>query len=109
MNEQDFEPQDNNAPADAAPESPASDLQKERDDLYDRLLRKSAEFDNFRKRVERDRKDMIEWAAADVIGELLPIVDDFDRAMAAEAPPEAQAYKAGLEMIQRQLAELLKK
>ena len=87
----------------------SSAVQKERDDLYDRLLRKTAEFDNFRKRVERDRKDMIEWAAADVIGDLLTIIDDFDRAMAAEAPPEAQAYKAGLELIQRQLAELLKK
>ena len=84
-------------------------VQRERDDLYDRLLRKTAEFDNFRKRVERDRKEMIEWAAADVIGDLLTIVDDFDRAMAAEAPPEAQAYKSGLELIQRQLAELLKK
>ena len=92
----------------AAP--PASDtLQKERDDLYDRLLRKTAEFDNFRKRVERDRKDMIEWAAADVLTDLLSIADDFDRALAAEAPPEAQVYKAGLELIQRQLAELLKK
>ena len=87
----------------------ADTLQKERDDLYDRLLRKTAEFDNFRKRVERDRKDMIEWAAADVISDLLSIVDDFDRALAAEAPPEAQSYKAGLELIQRQLAELLKK
>jgi molecular chaperone GrpE len=84
-------------------------LQKERDDFYDRLLRKTAEFDNFRKRVERDRKDMIEWAAADVITDLLAIVDDFDRALAADAPPEAQGYKAGLELIQRQLADLLKK
>ena len=99
------------ADAPAAPEAPQETgaLQKERDDLYDRLLRKSAEFDNFRKRVERDRKDMIDWAAADVIGDLLTVVDDFDRAMAAPAPPEAQAYKAGLELIQRQLAELLKK
>ena len=104
-------------PQDAAAETPeapqdggsAEALQKERDDLYDRLLRKTAEFDNFRKRVERDRKDMIEWAAADVIGELLSVVDDFDRALAAPAPPEAQSYKAGLELIQRQLAELLKK
>ena len=84
-------------------------LQKERDEFYDRLLRKTAEFDNFRKRVERDRKEMIEWAAADVLGELIAIVDDFDRALAADAPPEAQAYKSGLELIQRQLAELLKK
>ena len=100
---------DTSAPADTA-SAPAQDqLQRERDDFYDRLLRKTAEFDNFRKRVERDRKDMIDYAAADVMGELLPIVDDFDRALAAEAPPEAKPYKAGLELIQRQLADLLKK
>ena len=107
-----IDPQDMTAETPEAPETAtpeASQIKAERDDLYDRLLRKTAEFDNFRKRVERDRKDMIEWAAADVIGDLLTIVDDFDRAMAAPAPPEAQAYKAGLELIQRQLAELLKK
>ena len=87
----------------------ADALQKERDELYDRLLRKTAEFDNFRKRVDRDRKDMIEWAAADVINDVLAIADDFDRAIAAPAPPEANSYKAGLELIQRQLAEMLKK
>ncbi len=104
------DPQDTSATApDEAPAGAADTLQKERDDLYDRLLRKTAEFDNFRKRVERDRKDMIEWASADVLTELLSIVDDFDRAVAADAPPEAQPYKAGLELIQRQLAELLKK
>ena len=111
MSEQPIDPHDTTAEAtDTQQETgPADSLQKERDDLYDRLLRKTAEFDNFRKRVDRDRKDMIEWAAADVIGDLLSIVDDFDRAMAAPAPPEAQAYKAGLELIQRQMAELLKK
>lgn len=108
MEEQNLDPQDTPAPA-ARDANPAEALQKERDDLYDRLLRKSAEFDNFRKRVERDRKEMIEWAAADVISDLLAIVDDFDRALAADAPPEAQPYKAGLELIHRQLAELLKK
>ena len=96
--------------AQASNEAAASDaLQKERDELYDRLLRKTAEFDNFRKRVDRDRKDMIEWAAADVINDVLAIADDFDRAIAAPAPPEANSYKAGLELIQRQLAEMLKK
>ena len=96
--------------APAAAEASSSDaLQKERDDLYDRLLRKTAEFDNFRKRVDRDRKDMIDWAAADVINDVLAIADDFDRAIAAPAPPEANSYKAGLELIQRQLAEMLKK
>ncbi|MBY0494360.1 MAG: nucleotide exchange factor GrpE [Cyanobacteria bacterium] len=110
MSEQPIDPQD------AAEEAPqeggvttADTLQKERDDLYDRLLRKTAEFDNFRKRVDRDRKDMIEFAAADVLSDLIAIVDDFDRALAADAPPEAQQFRTGVELIQRQLAELLKK
>lgn len=112
MSDQPLDPQEPGAPApdaspEATPDTPA--LQKERDDLFDRLLRKTAEFDNFRKRVERDRKDMIEWAAADAIGDLLPVVDDFDRALAAPAPPEAQAFRVGFELIQRQMAEVLKK
>lgn len=106
MSEQPIEPSTEGAEG-AAPEAPQE--KSERDDLYDRLLRKTAEFDNFRKRVERDRSEMIEWAAADVLRDVLSIVDDFDRALAADAPPEAQAYKSGLEMINRQLAELLKK
>jgi molecular chaperone GrpE len=110
MSDLPIDPQDNiEAAAASAAESPADMLQKERDELYDRLLRKTAEFDNFRKRVDRDRKDMIEWAAADVLNDVLAIADDFDRALAAPAPPEANAYKAGLELIQRQLAELLRK
>jgi molecular chaperone GrpE len=116
MSEQKLEPQETGgAPSEPAPDTPQDDarpvdaLQKERDDLYDRLLRKTAEFDNFRKRVERDRKEMIEWAAADVLTDLIAIADDFDRALAADAPPEAQQFKAGLEMIHRQLSELLKK
>jgi molecular chaperone GrpE len=109
MSEQPLDPQqDTPAPTDTAPDGPDA-LQKERDDLYDRLLRKTAEFDNYRKRIDRDRKDMIERAAEDVLSDLLSIVDDFDRALAADAPPEAQAYKSGLELIQRQLSELLKK
>lgn len=115
MSEQPIDPIDEGAEGETttATEAPApaeaNPLQKERDDLYDRLLRKTAEFDNFRKRMERDRKEMIDYASAEVLSDLLSIVDDFDRALAAEAPPEAQAYKTGLELIQRQLAELLKK
>lgn len=99
------------AEAEAQPAEPtgADLLQRERDDLYDRLLRKTAEFDNFRKRMDRDRKDMIEWAAADVLSDVINIIDDFDRALAADAPPEALPHKAGFELIQRQLADLIKK
>ena len=84
-------------------------LQRERDELYDLLLRKSAEFDNFRKRVDKERREQAEWAAADVLTEVLAVLDDFDRALAIEAPPEAASYLAGFELIHRQLGELLRK
>jgi molecular chaperone GrpE len=92
-----------------AESSPIEQLQRERDDYYDRLLRKTAEFDNFRKRVERDRREMAEWAGADILTEVLSVMDDFERALATPAPPEAQPYKAGVELIHKQLAEFLKK
>ncbi len=88
---------------------PASQLQRERDELYDRLLRKTAEFDNFRKRIERERKDFTEWAAAEVLNDLLAVMDDFDRALAADAPASAQVYKTGVELIHRALADLVRK
>ena len=93
--------------AEAASASSTSQLQKERDEFYDRLLRKTAEFDNFRKRIDRERKDFTEWAAADVLGDLLAVMDDFERALAAPAPPEAQAYKTGVELIEKRFEKLI--
>ena len=86
-----------------------SHLQRERDELYDRVLRKSAEFDNYRKRIEKERREQAEWAAADVLTDVVSVLDDFDRALAVEAPPEAKAYRTGVELIHRQLGELLRK
>jgi molecular chaperone GrpE len=84
-------------------------LRQERDDYYDRLLRKTAEFDNYRKRIDKERRELSEWAAADVLTDVLAVLDDFDRALAVEAPAEAQSYRAGIELIHRQLNELLRK
>lgn len=95
-------------PADDVP-GPLDTLTRERDDLRDRLLRKTAEFDNFRKRIDRERRDFAEWAAAELVSDVLAVVDDFERALAVEAPPEAQAYRSGVELIHRQLLDLLKK
>lgn len=86
-----------------------TELRRDRDEYYDRLLRKTAEFDNYRKRVERERREQIEWAAADVLTDLIAIVDDFERALAVEAPAGADAYRTGLELIYRQLQELLRR
>jgi molecular chaperone GrpE len=81
---------------------------EERDQLRDRLLRTQAEFDNYRKRVERERLETIERAAESVLRDVLPVVDDLERALDAEASNEAAAsYRKGVELIHRQLTELL--
>ena len=80
----------------------------EREQLRDRLLRTTAEFDNFRKRVERDRLEMADRAAESLLLDLLPVVDDLERALAVEATGEgAEAYRRGVELIHKQLTELL--
>ena len=94
--------------ADAAPS--AEELQRQRDDYHDRLLRKAAEFENYRKRTDRERRSVIDAAAADLLQELLPLVDDLERALKAEAGAEgADAYRRGVELIHRQLTDVLRK
>jgi molecular chaperone GrpE len=88
---------------------PLVTLQQERDDLYDRLLRKTAEFDNYRKRVERERREQADRAIAGLLEELLTVVDDFDRAMMLEAEGEPSAYRKGIELIHSKLHDLLRK
>src|SRR5919109_2913730 len=68
---------------------PVADLQRERDDYYDRWMRKAAEFDNYRKRVERERREQTDQAVVDLLRELLLVVDDFDLALKVEAGDEA--------------------
>lgn len=98
------------ATPDAVPSPEADALQRERDEYYDRLLRKTAEFDNYRKRIDRERQQVTEAAAADLIEELLPLVDDMERALKAEAGPAgADAYRRGVELIHKQMTELLRK
>jgi molecular chaperone GrpE len=88
----------------------ADALQRQRDEYYDLLLRKTAEFDNYRKRIERDRQSMSESVTADVIRDLLPLVDDLERALNAEAGTTgAEPYRRGVELIHKQLLEILRK
>jgi molecular chaperone GrpE len=98
------------AGAAVAAELPAEDLKRQRDEYKDLLLRKTAEFENFRKRTDRERQALGEAAAADLLQELLPLVDDLERALKAEAGSEgAEAYRRGVELIHRQLTEVLRK
>jgi molecular chaperone GrpE len=84
------------------------DLRKERDNLQDRLLRQAAEFDNYRKRVERERRDSAQFAAVDFVQDLLPVIDDFERALQIEAPG-SESYRQGLQIIHRALMDMLRK
>jgi molecular chaperone GrpE len=84
-------------------------LQQEKDALQDRLLRTAAEFDNYRKRIDRERRELSDFAISDVFRELLPIIDNFERALQTPAPPEADAFRKGIELIHRQMLDLLRK
>ena len=66
---------------DAPPAGDPAVLARERDDLYDRLLRTTAEFDNYRKRIERERREQANESVAQLLREILPVVDDFERAL----------------------------
>lgn len=85
------------------------DLKRERDDYYDRWLRKSAEFDNYRKRIDRERRDQADQAVTGLLQELLLVVDDFDRALTVDAGEAGAAYRKGVEQIHAKLHDLLRK
>ncbi len=82
-------------------------LKVERDELKELLLRRQAEFDNFRKRTEKERSEFLQYAGMELVRDMLPILDDFDRARKVEAGnPE---YAKGVEMIYSRMYETLKK
>ena len=84
-------------------------LKRERDDYYDRLLRKTAEFDNYRKRIERERRTQADQAVADLLLDLLLVVDDFERALSTDAPEAEGSYRKGVELIYAKLQDVLRK
>jgi molecular chaperone GrpE len=92
------------------PESIAADrdrLLAENNDLQDALLRRAAEFDNFRKRTERERTDLCEYAAADAVAAMLPVLDDLERAVKVQT--QDAGYVKGIELIYQRMVEVLAK
>jgi molecular chaperone GrpE len=88
----------------------ANELQKvqaERDALLDRLARQQAEFDNIRKRWQKEQVDFRDYALADFAKQFLPILDSFDRALASRGSEEK--LHEGMELIRRQLEDALGK
>lgn len=99
-------------PADAAaavdaPGDPGTQAAQERDAYRDQLLRTRADFDNYRKRVERDRAQTIARASEDALRDILPIVDDLERALAADPGDASGSFHQGVQMIHKQMLDLL--
>jgi molecular chaperone GrpE len=84
-------------------------LKAERDDYHDRLLRTAAEFENYRKRADRDRRDQADYATGELLLEVLTLADDFDRALAVDAGGSTDAYRKGVALIHAKLHELLRR
>lgn len=89
-------------------------LRQERDELRDRLLRTSADFDNYRKRTDRERRDLSAYATADLVKDLLPVLDDLERAIAipvdaSAGPTQLAAIRDGVEMVRRQFLDVLQR
>jgi molecular chaperone GrpE len=100
------------APAASSPalESVTADrdrLLDENHQLLDRLLRRQAEFDNFRRRAEREKSEVMEYANAESVRAVLPILDDFERALKTHT--NDKVYARGMELIYQRLLDSLKK
>jgi molecular chaperone GrpE len=105
--EEQINPTQDAAP-DADPPAPASDaLAKELAELQSLLLRRQADHENFRRRIERERIEHAEYAAMDAVKAFLPILDDFERALGVETTDKE--YAKGIEIIFHGTLEVLKK
>jgi molecular chaperone GrpE len=98
----------------AQPDSPDNDpetakLLSELDDLRQTLLRRQADFDNYRKRIEKERTEDSKRATARLIEGLIPIIDGFEHALAAHREKEYEVYSKGFELIYKQLIDNLTK
>lgn len=102
----------------AADDTQTDDLQSQVDALtrdkaalYDQLLRRAAEFENFRRRIERERSDAYQRARVEVLVEFLPVVDNFERALSSleNSGGDAEALRHGVELIHKQFKDALTK
>jgi molecular chaperone GrpE len=82
---------------------------RERDEFLDALRRTAAEFDNYRKRVLREQESILARAGERLVKELLPVLDDLERALQAAEEHEEAKLEEGVKLVHRSLAELLRK
>jgi molecular chaperone GrpE len=85
-------------------------LLNEKQEIYDRLLRNQAEFENSRRRAERERSEFVQYAGVEMVRDILPVVDDFQRALQSGAglsDGPAKDYIKGIELIYQRLVDRL--
>lgn len=82
-------------------------LATEKAELQDRFLRRQAEFENYRRRVDREKSDFLQYASSEAVTAMLPILDDFERALKQETSD--RDYQRGMELIYQRFLEALKK
>lgn len=101
-----LEPEEPNGDGDAGgTEAETAKLISELDDLRQTLLRRQADFDNYRKRIEKERTEDSKRATARVIEGLIPVIDGFEHALAAHREKEYENYRKGFELIYKQLLD----
>jgi molecular chaperone GrpE len=88
-------------------EAERDQLAKEKSELHELLLRRQAEFENFRRRVDREKTELFEYASMDAVKTMLPILDDFERALKVESGDKE--YARGMELIYQRFYDVLKK
>ncbi|HUQ49482.1 MAG TPA: nucleotide exchange factor GrpE [Terriglobales bacterium] len=107
-------PNDPDTPSEAVAQAPASEvqdplrkLQAERDALFDRLARQQAEFENYRKRVEKDKQESRDFTVVETLKPLLPILDNFELALKAQS--SGSDLRKGVDLIRKQMEDALSK
>ncbi len=95
----------------AALQAQIETMTQERATLYDQLLRRQAEFENYRRRIDRERGETYTRARAEVLLELLPVIDNFERALASleNSGGDAESLRHGVELIHKQFKDALTK
>lgn len=89
-------------------QSEVSQLAEEKQQVSDQLLRKSAEFENFRRRLLKDKEDSIRYANTQLLSDLIEIIDNFERAIASgRDSQDFESFFSGVEMIENQLVSTL--
>jgi molecular chaperone GrpE len=93
----------------ASADAEVGKLAKDLEDLRQTLLRRQADFDNYRKRVEKERSEDSRRSTARVIEALIPVIDSFEQALALHREPEYANYRKGFELIHKQLVDNIAK